>query len=297
MPSFRSAGEQARHLVKKKTEHGRSRRKHRNLQADFIASVGTEVKYRGNIKRVILSLQEKKLCAADLTPDIARELLEQKSERYSQSTLDGYRQAMQMVFQIQIPLVLSKKTKELRPRAYLGVQIELLCSRATEHLKFAICLARNGGMRAHELDTICRAEETREDVRHWLTARFAGREDGVRYVVIGKGGLCRQIILDQVLAEQLELARLPAPILKRQREINYTKHYGILGGQSFSMQFSRLCVRVLGWSEGAHGLRHTFAQERLLALQVLGYDFGDALLILSQELGHFSIKNTLTYLR
>ncbi len=42
------------------------------------------------------------------------------------------------------------------------------------------------------------------------------------------------------------------------------------GYQSFSNIFSRDAIKHLGWSEGAHGLRHSYAQQRMDELQNSG---------------------------
>lgn len=43
----------------------------------------------------------------------------------------------------------------------------------------------------------------------------------------------------------------------------------------------------LGFSHGAHGLRHGYAQSRLATLRELGLSDKDAKQIISQEMGHF----------
>jgi len=50
-------------------------------------------------------------------------------------------------------------------------------------------------------------------------------------------------------------------------------------------------------SEGGHGLRHSYAQERLSELQSCYHSYEDATLILSQELGHFRKDVVYNYLR
>ena len=55
-------------------------------------------------------------------------------------------------------------------------------------------------------------------------------------------------------------------------------------------------MRELGFSFGGHGLRYCFAQGRLLDLICIGHSPDKSLKILAQELGHFSVTNTLTYL-
>ena len=67
-------------------------------------------------------------------------------------------------------------------------------------------------------------------------------------------------------------------------------------GKSFSAAFTRASNQVLGWSGGAHGLRHTYAQERMSELQChMTRDL--ALEVVSQELGHFRPEITEVYLR
>ena len=54
---------------------------------------------------------------------------------------------------------------------------------------------------------------------------------------------------------------------------------------------------ALGWSTGAHGLRHAYAQERVTELQTLEHSQKVANETVSQELGHFRPEITTTYLR
>ena len=61
--------------------------------------------------------------------------------------------------------------------------------------------------------------------------------------------------------------------------------------------FSKAAKRVLGWSEGAHGVRHAFAQERMDELTADFLDRNTALETVSQEMGHFRPGITEVYLR
>jgi integrase len=67
------------------------------------------------------------------------------------------------------------------------------------------------------------------------------------------------------------------------------------GGQSWSNSFSKTSNQVLGWRRGGHGLRHTYAQERMREITKIEYE--RALKIVSQEMGHFRANITLIYLR
>ena len=105
------------------------------------------------------------------------------------------------------------------------------------------------------------------------------------------------MMLPTQLANELEKYRLDAPEAVTDRGVHYERHYAIGGGQPWSNSFTRSSKRVLGWSRGAHGLRHTYAQRRLKTLQNLGYLYDDALTIVSQEMGHFRAEITKAYLR
>lgn len=49
--------------------------------------------------------------------------------------------------------------------------------------------------------------------------------------------------------------------------------------------------------DGTHGLRHSYAQERITELQEAGKVYNEAREIVSQELGHFRADVVETYLR
>jgi integrase len=152
-------------------------------------------------------------------------------------------------------------------------------------------------LRAHELLTLQLQHNRSASTHHqWSGNRFAGRS-GVIYTIIGKGGLIREIMLPNDIAKQLENNRLKVPVIIRDRNINYQCHYNIGGGKQWSNSFSAASKRVLGWSHGAHGLRHSFAQDRMNELQQLSFIYQEALGIVSQLLGHFRPDITEVYLR
>jgi integrase len=81
------------------------------------------------------------------------------------------------------------------------------------------------------------------------------------------------------------------------RGIFYQQNYEINGGNAWSKSFSEASERALGWSEGAHGCRHSYAQERMEELEKAGYSREIALETVSQEMGHFRPEITEVYLR
>lgn len=90
--------------------------------------------------------------------------------------------------------------------------------------------------------------------------------------------------------------RLDEPRNVRDRGVNYRQHYDLGGGQPWSKSFGAASRASLGWSKGAHALRHGYAQARMATLQRY-CSFEKALQVVSQELGHFRPEITLTYLR
>lgn len=99
------------------------------------------------------------------------------------------------------------------------------------------------------------------------------------------------------MAERLEQTRLAIPKAIKDRNVNHLQRYQIGGGHQWSRSFHAASNRALGWSRGAHGVRHSYAQQRMTELQNQGLTRLDALEIVSQEMGHFRPEITLTYLR
>ena len=81
------------------------------------------------------------------------------------------------------------------------------------------------------------------------------------------------------------------------RGIKYESFYTIGGGQAWSKSFSTLSNKELGWSDGAHALRHNYARARMEELQSRGFNYYHARKIISQEMGHFRGDVTEVYLR
>lgn len=298
MTSFRPIKQQAKSAVIKRARHRISRIQEKNtLGLKFIRSLGTENKYKSCIFTFLNWVKGSGFSTSRITTDIAQLFLSHGVTKWSQKTLDGYRQAICLVFDLHLDFVLSEKPTILLPRAYRDEQIQFLIKSSTSGLSLAIEIAAYAGLRAVELDTISPATECLEDKRSWLSERFDGMDGGVPYIVIGKGGLKRKIFLSIELSNRLEELVFEKPVKKTSRKIHYLKRFDLIGGQIFSQQFSRLSKKKFGWSSGAHGLRHSYAQRRLNHLQLNGFLWKDAVEIVSQEMGHFSISNTLTYFR
>ncbi len=242
----------------------------------------------------------------EITPEMARAYLEVRAREVGQKSLDNERAALRLLDRPgyamhggHVPRVKAECERRLYPegRAYTAEQVRAIAAVQSERDALATLIAHAAGLRAHELYTLRPAEERpASSHREWSPERFAGRE-GVRYTVQGKGGLVREVLIPRELAERLEARRLASPELVRDRRVVYEKHYDINGGKSWARSFSAASRRVLGWSNGAHGLRHAYAQDRLRELQALGATWRQAMAIVSQELGHFRPEITKEYLR
>lgn len=185
----------------------------------------------------------------------------------------------------------------LHSRAYTLTQIELVMSHQSPGNALATEIAWRAGLRAHELFTLERSREAEASAhRRWSSERFAGR-DGVRFIVTGKGGLRREVLVPHELAVRLEGLRLEHPRLVTDRHIQYRQRYHLGGGNAWSKSFGDASKRVLGWSNGGHGLRHSYVQARMSELQEQGKRYYHARDIVSQEIGHFRGDIVEVYLR
>lgn len=191
----------------------------------------------------------------------------------------------------------SEKETHLSTRSYTQAQVGRIALAQSERNSLATQIAHCSGLRAHELLTI-RPENERPAATHreWRPERFAGRE-GERYTVAGKGGLVREVLLSRELAARLEATRLGEPRPVTDRGVNYRQQYDLAGGRARSQSFSAASQRELGFSNGAHGLRHSYAQERMEELQGRGMSYEQAKGTVAQEVGHFSAETTEAYLR
>jgi len=298
MPSFRSAASQAAYAVRALAAHGQPR--HGNAGDGKIHSLGTERNYEQALKGVAEFIQARKLGdLRGLTRETAIAYLEARSQEVGQKTLDLDRQAMQAVLSgDKLPSVKSELDQELASRAYTPAQTRIVADAQSPRHRLATQIAANAGLRAHELLTLRPAADRPADTHRTFRAdRFAGRGDVAVYTVKGKGGLCREVALDRALADRLETVRLPEPRTVYDRGIRHQQHYDIGGGKQWTDSFSKASQRELGWSEGAHGLRHSYAQARMDTLQGSGRSYEDALAIVSQEMGHFRADITEVYLR
>jgi integrase len=296
MPSFRNATDQAKHAVKIKLGIGSAR--HTKCNNQKIHSLGTARNYELALTRLTKWLQENKLGdLKNINAEQSQKFLELRGQCVKQKTLDQERQAIQLHLGIKLPVVKSELVQAIKSRAYTLKQVQLIVQSQSLKYRLSTEIALAAGLRAHELITLRPVQErSASNHRQWTTSRFTGRE-GIVYTVIGKGGLIREILIPNYLAQELELHRHKNDVVVQDRGIFYKSYYDISGGKKWTNSFSAASKRALGWTHGAHGLRHAYAQQRMNELQRNGLFYLEALGIVSQELGHFRSDITEIYLR
>jgi len=293
MPRFSSPAKQAGSVMKV-------------LQGRVIKSIGTSRNYEQAYRRISQYLHEQRLGSLQsMTVQQAVAYLDKRSQFVRQSTLNMERQALQAMMRHithllapdqALPSVQAAIETELSSRAYTAEQVDMIAAHQIARNSLATEIAYRAGLRAHELYTLRLATERHADVRPATPYKFNHRP-GILYTVQGKGGLIREVCIPPNLSRQLEAARLPHPAPILDRNIRYQSYYDLNGGQRWSSSFTKVSKRVLGWSEGGHGVRHAYAQERMDELRAAGLDRNLALETVSQELGHFRPSITEIYLR
>lgn len=267
-------------------------------------SLGTDRNYRDSL-RVVAKYANATLNKSlnQLTIKDAYQFLTDRATTLEQSSLNKDRLALQAMLHTngklatekELSVIKSEKETILGSRSYTPEQIKEVGRHQTPENRLSTVIVYETGIRAHEILTLAKVTERPADDRPALSEKFAGRE-GERYTVTGKGGLTREISLPTKLAERLEQQRLEQPRIFTDRGIRYEQYYDLKGGKNWSNSFSSASLRALNWSGGGHGLRHTYAQERMSELQ-REMPREKALEVVSQELGHFRPQITLVYLR
>lgn len=291
----------AHYLVVHKEAHGLSKSFCLQNDLNLVRSIGTARNYKQHIKqylrwRVEVALP---LDGPHLVQHLQEYLFEQE-EYLQQKQLDVCRQSLQTVFNVALEKATSHRVTFLKARACSSDEFELIVACQSERNRISARLCDATGARAHELFTMVPSssyELDRSTNRPWRSDLFCHSTPSHIYTVAGKGGLRRHIAVPIDLAQALESLRLNTPMKVLDRGIIYFANYDIGGGKTLSQSFSDASMRAIGSSKGLHGLRHNYAQRRMVQLKSAGVSSGEALSIVSQELGHFRPDITLTYLR
>jgi len=307
MPSFRGAKSQATHAVSQKLAIGQSRHLNKGNESTQIYSLGTARNHTQALAGFARFLNENRL--GDLRTATATDTLAYLAVRsgyVKQSALDLDRQAAQMHLGQKIERVKSDLVTERGGRAYSSEQLAAIREHLTPRNALAVELCERCGLRAHEVATLRpAAEQPRSTHRAWSDQLHTGKEGYSCYTVKGKGGLIREVMIEGSgpggaatdLAARVEATRLSAPLIRVERGVKVEQYYCLGSGQALSQAFSRGSMKVLGFSNGLHGARHTFCQKEMERLQSSGQSADFAKEIVSQLVGHFRQDIVDIYLR
>ena len=303
MPTY-NPRRQASEVVRAHIRLGEAKPSDQAERSGSIYSVGTARAYEQSLAQAAAWLRKTHHTHLQkMTREQAQEYLQQRAANVRDKTLAQDRNALlllprvddldRMRTQIDTPGRLSEE-----PRAYTPVQVDMVRERQSEQHAFSTTLVEQGGLRGHELLTIRPLDERPPTTaRDWTPDRWEGRENWPSYTVEGKGGLVREVRFSPDVAAALEARRLDAPRDVTDRKVHYEQHYDVSGGLKWSRSFSAASQRALGWSNGGHGLRHAYAQDRLEYHLDEGKSYTEAEALTSQELGHFRVRVTHEYLR
>ncbi|MFA0053671.1 integrase domain-containing protein [Vibrio echinoideorum] len=230
----------------------------------------------------------------------ANQWLKSRKDKVCKKTLQNEKKVLERILAINKPGAKLKlpggmKDRVWVNRAYQDKAILKVIERQHKRTQLSTKLCYLSGLRTKELYTLRRLDEMTPSVqRAWRDDLFRGLE-GEKYVVTGKGGLLRAVMIPTHLAKELESRRLDTPKEIKDRKVKILTHYDVSGGKAFSNSFSKLSKKVLGYSYGAHGLRYSYAQSRM-ELNTPGLSYEENKHIVSQELGHFRPDITDHYL-
>jgi integrase len=279
--------------------HGVSRAELGDLNTAAIRSIATENGYSSAIRQYHQWLDAYRLSPREVqTTGMLLEFLDEYRKRASQASVDHMRLALEKCYSVKLGHIESCLPKVVRGRAYHFSEIERILAHLTPRNQLSVLLCADAGLRAHECATLFpRQYGEPSPHRNWRSERFAGRNDYEVFLVKGKGGLVREVAVSRPIADAIGQTRRPEPQTITDRGIHHPDcYFDLASGQALSGSFTDASQKALGWSLGLHGLRHSFAQERLKVLiRTLGSQ--RALLVLSTELGHFRESIGFTYQR
>jgi len=319
------AKEQAQRIMNKLDLRGFTKKDQKASGRDGFRSDRTLPAHIGNLKRAAKHIFEKEGInqIKDITPEIAQRFIcHQRKRGLSSSTMHNYSRTLSATYYC---LHGEKITfKGLKPRSSDAPTTSRAYSREQvveiiNHLDFKCGLvtefAYATGVRVSEWTSMRPASEfpaqiveyRQKQLERHKDNRWAGRfpnESLIAYTVSGKGNLNREVKIPQSMAELIEIFRMPETqeVKVNRGEDNRTiiQYYELPTGCSWAKKFSNTSKMLFGNSRkdhGPHGLRHSFAQNRMEELQQLGFSWNEAREIISQEMGHFRSSETDTYLR
>lgn len=310
----RRPSSQANQVKKAMAKLTHTKYKDRAGRSRFVVTNRSNDTVKNAIKAAIewLSANDKSFKGIEkLTEKQALRYLENRCQTMSQNTVRADRLAMQKCLTYisgvyrhggHLPELKALRQKARVDRVYSKEEVTAIIAALPVKYRLSAELNYKCGLRACEIFTLHRIGEGREaDERNsqkWTAAVFGdlkgeGRP-GIPYLTVGKGNLCRQILIPADLAERLELCRVKkgeTHTVKDRGKIYKNVLYNLPAGQALSKAWSRAARKVLGEEaargKGLHGLRSSYTWERIQELENECLSEAQSEAVVSLELGHF----------
>lgn len=300
-----SMKEQAEKFINARANRGKSKASGAKLRSDR-----TVLRYQGDLGRAAEAIQKASSIfrLKDITQQQAQAYIDNRlRENIRVRTVQGYAKALELlplVNRLEVPSrAADKQDKRTQTRAYTQSQINAI----QQHISIpngnlAIQILIESGCRTKDLASLRLATErpVKNARMHKLYPdRFLGRENWVQVTFIGKGGHEYTSTISPETARKLEQYRLSVPRDFKERgqsNVVTKQYYDLPAGLQLSRLWGKACMRAFLSSRGLHGLRHTFAQERLRAMLHGGMTWDKALKCVSQQMGHYRASEVNTYL-
>jgi len=296
--------EQARRWIDARASRGQSKADGAELRSN--RTVGH---YRDNLRRAAEHIEREHQVKnlKSITTEQAQQYINQRIDDGLQAkTVQAYAQALETlpgVGKLDTPSR-SIDDKPTNSRAYTSKQIQEIKNVVSDRSQVAIQIQHETGCRVQDLASIRLYNERpiiNARVDRLIPERFVGREDWVKVTFIGKGGHEYESRIRPETAADMERYRLAQDRMFTNRGLNkdnpIPQRYNLPAGKNLSDLFTNASTRALGFSNGAHGVRHTFAQDRVAELQAAGRTWSQALEQTSQSMGHYRSEEIHTYLR
>jgi integrase len=298
--------EQAEKYIAARANRGKSKASGAILRSDR-----TVQRYQGDLGRAAEMIQMAHGVSKlkNITQEQAQAYIDARlKEKIRIRTVHGYTKALELLPLVEKVVVPSRSTdaqdKPKRTRAYTTEQINEIQKRISSIAgQLAIKVIVESGCRAQDLASM-RLESDRSLKNARLNQlhpdRFSGREDWIKVTFIGKGGHEYASTISPQTAIEIEKFHLltPRDFRERGQENVVTQQcYDLPAGKRLSLLWTQASKQTFGFSRGIHGLRHTFAQERIKVMQELGMTWQKALECVSQQMGHYRADQVLTYCR
>jgi integrase len=227
-----------------------------------------------------------------------------RAEGLHAATVQGYAKALETLPRVGRLSVPSRRIERRAQhgRAYTDDQVRLVQNLLPPSAQLATAVLLESGCRVADLASLCPAAERslrNARVERLLPNRFLGRDDWPRFTFIGKGGHEYMSCVRPETAARLAAICLEVPRAFYDRNVEHAtvQRFDLPAGNRLSQQWTRASQCALGYSHGIHGLRHSFAQDRVQELIVSGIPWTIALECTRQLMGHYRPEEIHTYLR